>query len=401
MCRAVSSLLLLIVISCAGAKTDFAQGGSPKPHLGAETQVVGHNAAAQHAAAEQQVVPAQINQLAAVATGAISGVAQNASGGIIATATVRVRNKTTNQIWTGTTDAQGRFSVAGLPLGAYSVTFVSAGFQVRTMDSVAVSFGQATIVNTVLNPAAAKVQAPPQFPMPVIVAVQPGTVESAKKPPEPKPVGPNPPDPKPVDPKPLDPVAAENKAFQDWHKSLPQGLSEYHVPLVMRLGTESAVTFTIHGDKAPPFTPEPGNTPGKLQVSPKMSVYLTQPRNLDGFKITDVDTPQNPKRVAPDGSTTWTWSVTPQKLGPLELHIEAFVLRDESGSDKVSYKSYDAQIDVKSVSLWGYLTSGLTWVLQNPVDSLKWILPGGAGAAMIGKLILWLLAKRKKKPDAA
>jgi len=421
----VLNFLLLIVISSMGATNDFAQGVPPKPHIGAEAQVIGPNAAAQHAA-EHQIISAQVNHLV-VATGAVSGTVLNASGGVVANALVTVLNKATNQTWTARSDSQGRYSVAGLPPGAYSVTVEIAGFQRKIVDGVTVTPGQATGVNTSLNVWTAKIQGPgtilapkpppilmpipkpmpPPVPMPTpvltpppppppveIKPVQPGKVESVTKQ-----LDPIPSDPKTPDPKPLDPVAAENKAFLDWHKSLPEGLSEHHVDPLMRLGSDSAVTFTIHGPNAAPTKPADGAVPEKLQVSPHMAVYLTQPNNPDGFKIVEVDTPQNPKRVAPDGTTVWTWIVTPQKLGPLKLHFAAYVLRDETGTDKVSYESYDASIDVKSVTLWGYLTSGLLWVLQNPLDSLKWILPGGAGAAMIGKLIHWLLSKRKKKTD--
>jgi hypothetical protein len=193
-----------------------------------------------------------------------------------------------------------------------------------------------------------------------------------------------------------DSVAAQNQALEDWHKALPYGLADHHVDPVMRLGQKSPVTFTIHGPQAPAFTPDDGSTPAKLQVSPMMYVTLTEADDQNGFTIADADSPENPRRVAPDGATTWTWNVTPQELGDLKLRIDAYVLPDNTVENRVSYQSYEDTIDVHSVTLWGYLTMGMVWVLNNPGASLKWILPGGAGAALIAKGIQWLMARRKK-----
>ena len=46
-------------------------------------------------------------------------------------------------------------------------------------------------------------------------------------------------------------------------------------------------------------------------------------------------------------------------------------------------------MDVKSVTLWGYLTNGLIYVLQHPAATIKYWLPGGGGAAILAALFAW------------
>jgi hypothetical protein len=301
-------------------------------------------------------------------------------------------------------------------VGVYSVTVSLPGFQVATTNGVQLRAGQATSLNPVLRteghdkqvevhipkPAPAAPPPPPPPPPPTqAIQIQPQGQKVVPPPvllPEQAAVAPKPQQQKDAGHN-ADQVAAEDQAFVDWHKSLPLGLSEHHVDPLMRLGQDSTVTFTIHGPNAPAATPAPADAPQKIQVSPMMSVYLTAPDNPDGFKIANGDSGENPRRVPPDGTATWTWIVTPQTLGPLKLHIDAFVVKDDKGSDEASYQSYDDTIDVKAVTVWGYLTTGFIWILNNPGASLVWILPGGAGAALIGKLIHWLVT-RKKKPAA-
>src|SRR5713101_5096568 len=64
------------------------------------------------------------------ATGAITGTAQDSSGAVIAGATVRIINQDTDVLSRTTkTDANGLFTATLLPVGIYTVTINSAGFQ--------------------------------------------------------------------------------------------------------------------------------------------------------------------------------------------------------------------------------------------------------------------------------
>lgn len=396
------------------------------------------------AGALEQVSPANEKQGKAAATatalsGEISGVVTDAAGAAIAGVTVVVTNNATGEKRTTTTDSSGRYQFPNLPVADYTVAFSGPGLETVVMNHVVATMRQRISVPVRMS---RTVSAKPPFTVgtgsvgvpeqqarreelpkaaeskPPVTAMPPPVPETAeimKGHPSPKdgessesvpalpPAGAAAPEAEKTAPKEDEAsraVADENKKFEDWHKHLPYGLSEHHVEPLMRLGQPSTVTFTIHGPNAPAFTPEEGTAPDKLQVSPKMSVFLTQPANPGAFAIVDGDSSQNPKRVAPDGVTTWTWFVTPQRLGTLKLHVEAFVLYGNSSDDRASYSSYNDTIKVQSVTLWGYLGSGITWVLQNPGESLKYVLPGGGGAVILGAVIQWVRKRRKKGRSA-
>ena len=378
--RRVGPVLLFSVIAlCSCAKRATAPVAVPSPPAVAERPAdnrVGVAPSASTKAQEETPQPAKTPEVTVL--GGIAGTISDPIGAIISNVTVTVTNQVTGQSIMARTDLEGRYSVTGLRTGIYRVSFASPGFRMRVIDDLSVGVGEAATLSTQLyvGSSSKAVTVSEVFRKPHRVRVRRSPTGSTGA--------------KPGD------VEAENEAFEAWHKALPDGLSVHHVDPIMRLGKESTVTFTIHGPSAPVFTPAPGTTSDRLQVSPMMSVLLTAPNNPDGFKIVDGASPQNPKRVAPDGATTWTWTVTPQQLGKLKLHIEAYVLRRDRESDNASYKSYDDTIEVHSITLWGYLVMGVTWVLNHPAESLKWILPGGAGAAMIGKFIHWLLTRKKK-----
>jgi hypothetical protein len=188
----------------------------------------------------------------------------------------------------------------------------------------------------------------------------------------------------------------EDEKVADWHKKLPSGLIEYAISPTMRIGEPKNVSVTLHGEKAPSFIPAPGSLANPLQMSPWMVVKLTSIKDPDGFTI-DPSTVQPARLIASDGVTTWNWTVTPLKTGLMELHVEADVLYLGDEKNAVSYDSYDGQINVSSVSVAGEVKSGWQWIQLHPAESLKYILPGGAGAAILVKLVGWLLAWRKRR----
>src|SRR5260370_40084432 len=61
-------------------------------------------------------------------TGTISGVINDPTAGTVAGAAVTVRNLDTNAIHTAATEADGRFTFPGLPVGPYEVTIEKTGF---------------------------------------------------------------------------------------------------------------------------------------------------------------------------------------------------------------------------------------------------------------------------------
>jgi hypothetical protein len=84
-------------------------------------------------------------------TGAIGGVVQNPNKEVVAGAAITVRNMGTNKEDTATTDDSGRFKVANLQPGAYSVTVNSSGFSTLTQDNVIVEVGRETSLEVGLS----------------------------------------------------------------------------------------------------------------------------------------------------------------------------------------------------------------------------------------------------------
>lgn len=84
-------------------------------------------------------------------SGAIGGVVVNPNKEVVPNASVTVRNTETNKEDTATTDDQGRFKVAGLQPGTYSVTINGSGFSPYTNERVTVEIGRETSINADLS----------------------------------------------------------------------------------------------------------------------------------------------------------------------------------------------------------------------------------------------------------
>ena len=84
-------------------------------------------------------------------TGAIGGVVANPNKEVVSNAAVTVKNTETNKEDTATTDDQGRFKVAGLQPGTYSVTINGSGFSPFIQEKVTVEIGRETSINAALS----------------------------------------------------------------------------------------------------------------------------------------------------------------------------------------------------------------------------------------------------------
>src|SRR5215813_12610327 len=84
-------------------------------------------------------------------TGAIGGVVTNPNKEVVPGAAVTVKNIGTNKEDTATTDDTGRFKVANLQPGNYSVTVNSAGFSPMTQENVVVEIGRETNLEVALS----------------------------------------------------------------------------------------------------------------------------------------------------------------------------------------------------------------------------------------------------------
>lgn len=79
---------------------------------------------------------------AQVVGGSINGTVTDASGAIIQSATVLVRNSDTGNQRSLTTDSAGRFSAPSVPVGAYTVTATAAGFATYKRTGIGLAIGQ-------------------------------------------------------------------------------------------------------------------------------------------------------------------------------------------------------------------------------------------------------------------
>ena len=79
---------------------------------------------------------------AQVVGGSINGTVTDASGAIIQSATVLVRNSDTGNQRSLTTDSAGRFSAPSIPVGAYTVTATAAGFATYKRTGIGLAIGQ-------------------------------------------------------------------------------------------------------------------------------------------------------------------------------------------------------------------------------------------------------------------
>ncbi|HYK19336.1 MAG TPA: TonB-dependent receptor [Pyrinomonadaceae bacterium] len=84
-------------------------------------------------------------------TGAIGGVVQNPNKEVVPGAAVTVKNIGTNKEDSATTDDTGRFKVANLQPGNYSVTVNASGFSPLTQENVTVEIGRETNVEVALS----------------------------------------------------------------------------------------------------------------------------------------------------------------------------------------------------------------------------------------------------------
>src|ERR1700754_27608 len=84
-------------------------------------------------------------------TGAIGGVITNPNKEVVPGASVTVKNLETNKEETATTDDTGRFKVANLQPGSYSVTVSSTGFSPMTVENVVVEIGRETTLEVAMR----------------------------------------------------------------------------------------------------------------------------------------------------------------------------------------------------------------------------------------------------------
>lgn len=88
--------------------------------------------------------------LGQVTGGRVSGTVVDASGAVVAGASVTLRSKTTGQVLTSQTTDAGAYEFPNVPVGEYTITIANSGFAPVTQD-LRVALNQATGVNATLQ----------------------------------------------------------------------------------------------------------------------------------------------------------------------------------------------------------------------------------------------------------
>jgi hypothetical protein len=99
------------------------------------------------------LVTGAANLFAQATSGSISGVVTDEQQGVVANATVTVRNIGTNESRTAAADAEGRYRFPNLTIGNYEVTVEAQGFGKYVRTGIELLLNQQAVVNAVLKPA--------------------------------------------------------------------------------------------------------------------------------------------------------------------------------------------------------------------------------------------------------
>lgn len=86
--------------------------------------------------------------------GSMNGTVTDSSGAVVQGVSVKAHSAATNLEVTGTTKADGSFSIADLPIGTYEVTFTKDGFQSAVYPQIIVQGNRTATLNARLKPGA-------------------------------------------------------------------------------------------------------------------------------------------------------------------------------------------------------------------------------------------------------
>ena len=87
-------------------------------------------------------------------SGSISGEIKDEKQAVITGATVTLRNVLTNETRTAQTNADGRYHLAGVPVGAYELTIESTGFAKHQQSGITLALNQSAVVDVTMKPGA-------------------------------------------------------------------------------------------------------------------------------------------------------------------------------------------------------------------------------------------------------
>ncbi|HEU0254100.1 MAG TPA: carboxypeptidase regulatory-like domain-containing protein, partial [Pyrinomonadaceae bacterium] len=87
-------------------------------------------------------------------SGSISGEVRDEKQAVITGATVTVRNVSTNETRTAQTNADGRYHITSVPVGAYEITVESTGFAKHQQSGITLALNQSAVVDVTMKPGA-------------------------------------------------------------------------------------------------------------------------------------------------------------------------------------------------------------------------------------------------------
>ena len=84
-------------------------------------------------------------------SGSITGLVKDSSGAVVPSATVRVKNESTNIPYIVATSTTGNYGIPELPVGTYAVTVSVAGFKTWSRTNVLVSSADVVRIDAVMT----------------------------------------------------------------------------------------------------------------------------------------------------------------------------------------------------------------------------------------------------------
>ena len=198
-------------------------------------------------------------------------------------------------------------------------------------------------------------------------------------------------------------VSGENqlqKQVENWFTSLSQGNIQYKIPETMFWKEASTVSVVIQGPRAPASSGLQGATgTGQLKVSNRMKVVVSSPDNPDEFTIAPEGGTTDVQFVPENGSTKWTWSVTPKYTGSSQrLQVQAWVLYP--GEEDKILLQLPVYTSAVNVNVPGFGEAMKRLVEGDPDYWLKYGLPGGGGFVFVAGVIGWFFKRKSDKKKA-
>ena len=102
------------------------------------------------------ILQSSLSVFAQSTTGAIAGIVADQQQGVVAGASVTVKNLETNATHTAATDSEGRFRFPSLPVGTYQMTVDQKGFARYVRSGITLTLNPPAIIDVTMQPSGVK-----------------------------------------------------------------------------------------------------------------------------------------------------------------------------------------------------------------------------------------------------